>query len=148
MPISVQRKNQSNLIASSRHLSTADHADIVKNNRGVMSANAACQLPTNAKFSIGQKQNVHCLANAAQCCMCFMATVGCQQGDNVATKVLPMFANNQCLLGNCRPLIYIIVLSINAPPQSTVNRSYSAKPIYEIAQHRLPTSKEFAMIPY
>ena len=68
-----------------------------------MSANAACQLLINASFNIGQKQkhNAHSLANAAQQCMCLMATVGRQQRDNAAIKVLPMLANNQCLLGNC-----------------------------------------------
>ena len=44
------------------------------------------------------------------------ASVGRQQRDNVATKVLPMLANSRCFLGDCRPLIYSTVLSTNAPP--------------------------------
>ena len=92
-----------------------------------MLSNAACQLLTSASFNIGQKKNAHSLANAAQWCMCLMASVGRQQRDNVATKVLSMLANSRCLLGNCRPLIYPSVISTNAPPKSTLNKKLFGK---------------------
>ena len=81
----------------------------------------------SASFNIGQKKNAHSLANAAQWCMCLMASVGRQQRDNVADKVLSMLANSRCLLGDCRPLIYPTVLSTNAPPQSTLNKKLFGK---------------------
>ena len=51
-----------------------------------------------------------------------LATVGCQQGGNVANKVVPMLANNQHFVGNGRSVIYPTAPFINAPPQSTLSK--------------------------